>query len=180
MDGGTRELPQGTRLIFGADMIRQLYQGVSVQPFFHHELFHLLHSRTFPECEPVWCSLWTEGLAVYVASRLNPQASDRELLLTVPVPLRGAVEGDRAAAICPVLRNIESADRSVYRSMFMGGTPGAGLPPRYGYYVGYLVAQEAGRTRSLRQLAAMRPAEVRPLVAQILRRLATCPASPQA
>jgi hypothetical protein len=182
MDGGTRDLPEGTRLIFGADMIHQLYQGVSVQPFFHHELFHLLHGQTFSECEPIWCSLWIEGLAVYVSARLNPRASDRELLLTVPVPLRAAVERDRAAAICPILGNLQSTDRSVYGAMFMGGAgePGTGLPPRYGYYVGYLVAQEAGRTRSLRQLAAMRHEEVRPLVERILRRLATCPPAPAA
>jgi hypothetical protein len=53
---------------------------------------------------------------------------------------------------------------------------GAILPPRYGYYVGYLVAQEAGKKRSLKELAQLRNEEVRPLVEASLRSLADCPA----
>jgi len=77
-DGGTRSLPGGTFLMFGADVIARLHLGHDIQPFFHHELFHLFHGRTFHECEPVWCGLWTEGLAVYVASKLDPNATDAE------------------------------------------------------------------------------------------------------
>ena len=63
----------------------------------HHELFHLYHSRAFEGCDAVWCGLWREGLAVHVAAELNPGASDAELVLTMPVPLRAAFALVKAA-----------------------------------------------------------------------------------
>lgn len=177
-DGGTRDLPEGTRLLFGADMIDKLYRTTPIQPFFHHELFHLLHARTFPECEPVWCALWTEGLAVYVASRLNPTADDAALVLTFPEPLRPAVEKDRPHAVCAIRARLDSTNSADYKAIFSNGSLAPGLPGRFGYYVGYLVAADLGRTRTLSQLAALRPAEVRPLLKQALRDLAVCPVKP--
>lgn len=175
-DGGTRELPEGVRLLFGADMIHKSYQGIRVQPFFHHELFHLFHSRTFPECEPIWCALWTEGLATHVSVVLNPGATDAELLLNWPEPIRPAVERDRRHAICTTLAKLESTAPGDYRAMFSNARLDARLPPRFGYYIGYLVAAQAGRTRSVQDLARLGPDEVRPLVEQTLRELAACPA----
>ena len=174
-DGGTRSLPEGGRLLFGADMIHRLYKDQAVQPFFHHELFHLYHGRTFSECDPLWCNLWTEGLATYVASRLNPEATDHELLLTWPEPLRPAVERDRPAAICATLALLDSTDADDYKALFSSGKPANGLPSRYGYYVGYLAAAQAGKAHSLLELAQLQPDEVRPLIETSLRSLATCP-----
>ena len=173
-DGGTRSLPDGTFLFFGADMIARLHATHDIQPFFHHELFHLVHAQAFPECDTVWCGLWTEGLAVYVSARLNPHATDEDLLLTFPEPLRPAVERDRAAAVCLVLKRLDSSDAEDTNAMFSSGHPAPNLPPRFGYYVGYLVAAELGRTRDLKTLAALKPAEMRPLLETTLRRLATC------
>jgi len=175
-DGGTRDLPEGNRLMFGADMIDKLHSNSPIQPFFHHELFHLLHRRTFAECEIVWCGLWSEGLATYVASRLNPGASDESLLLTNPTALRAAVEGHRTEAICAVRTRIDSTDIEEAGPMFMGGSRqiSPNLPPRFAYYVGYLVAQDLGRTRSLQQLAALKNAQVKPLIVQSLDRMAAC------
>jgi hypothetical protein len=175
-DGGTRDLPEGNRLMFGADMIDKLHKSTPVQPFFHHELFHLLHGRTFHECPQLWCSLWSEGLAVYVASRLNPKADDAALLLTIPSPLRPAVEAHRQEAICAVRARLDSTAGADYGPLFMGGSKGlnADLPPRFGYYVGYLVARDLGHTRSLKQLAALQPAEIRPLIGLSLARMAAC------
>ncbi len=174
-DGGTRTLPGGGFLMFGADMIAKLHLGHDIRPFFNHELFHLYHARTFPECEQLWCGLWQEGLAVYVAAGLNPGATDAELLLTEPEPLRAAVERNRREAICTVLARRDSTQASDSRALFSSGRLNERLPPRFGYYVGYLVAAEAGRTRSLRQLAALTPEQARPLVEASLRSLADCP-----
>ncbi len=81
-DGGTRDLAEGNRLMFGADMIDEIYMDKPMKPFVEHELFHLMHHRTFPECDPAWCNLWEEGLATFVASKLNPGAPDAALGLT--------------------------------------------------------------------------------------------------
>jgi hypothetical protein len=174
-DGGTRDLPEGNRLMFGADMIDKLYQGRSMKPFFEHELFHLMHARTFKQCDAVWCNLWEEGLATYVASTLNPGADDAELGLTVPQPIRGPVEANKAAAIGAVVQRLDSTKPEDYAPLFYGSRKLPNLPARFGYYVGYLVVQDIGRTHDLKQLAALQPNEVRPLIIQSLDRLAHSP-----
>ena len=173
-DGGTRDLPEGNRLMFGADMIDKLYKGRSMKPFVEHELFHLMHARTFPNCDPVWCNLWEEGLATYVAATLNPKADDAELGLTMPQPIRAPVEAHRKQAFCAVRERLDSEKPDDYAPLFYGNKNVPGLPPRMGYYVGYLVVSDAAKTRSLKQLAAMKPTEVKPLVASTLTRMADC------
>ena len=172
MDGGVRNRGGGLTMIFGADVIAQNHLGHDIAPFFHHELFHAYHARFFKGCGSVWCGLWSEGLAVYVASRLNPGASDSELLMTRPVPLRAAVEANRKQALCTVLQRLDSTDTG--NLFFGGGADFADLPPRAGYYIGYLVAAEAGKRRTLQKLARLPAEEVRPVVEQSLRRLADC------
>ena len=175
-DGGTRDLPEGTRLLFGADVIDRIYKTVPIQPFFHHELFHLMHNRTFRECEQLWCAVWTEGLATYVAATLNPGVDDDALLLTSPRPLRAAVEANRTEAVCAVMSRLNSTSNDDYKPLFMGGGQGIrpNLPPRFGYYVGFLVAQNLAKSRSLKQLAAMGHEEARPLIEKSLRSMAVC------
>ena len=107
-DGGTRDLADGTHLMFGADVIDQIYKAdTPIKPLVEHELFHLMHRRTFPDCDPVWCNLWEEGLATYVASTFNPGASDAALGLTIPQPIRPAVEARRNEAICAVRARLQ-------------------------------------------------------------------------
>jgi hypothetical protein len=175
MDGGVRSTPDGgMQMIFGADVIAQNHLSQKIEPFFHHELFHAFHRRHFKGCGAVWCGLWSEGLAVYVAERLNPGATDSELLMTRPVPLRAAIEANRQEALCKMLQRLDSSETGTL--FFGGGKDLDGLPPRAGYYLGYLIAAEAGKTQPLSRLAAMPAEEVRPLVESSLRALATCSA----
>ena len=175
MDGGTRALPGGVFLIFGADMIARLHLGHRIQPFFHHELFHLRHAEYFADCgERVWCDLWQEGLATHVAASLNPGATDAELLLEVPEPIRAPVEANRIEAVCAVRARLDSEERGDRQALFSFRRMNERLPPRFGYYVGYLVATELGRRHSLQELARLSPAEARPLVDASLARLAAC------
>ena len=173
-DGGTRELKSGSHLMFGADVIARLYVDTPIKPFVQHELFHLMHGRSFPDCEKLYCSLWQEGLATYVAASLNPGADDTALMLTMPAPIRPAVEANKAGAICAVRARLDSEKPDDYASLFYGSSKIEGFPARMGYYVGYRVAQDLGRTRDLKQLAAMSPAEVRPLIVQSLDAMADC------
>lgn len=175
-DGGMRTLGGKGYLMFGADMMASLYAGKNVRPFFHHELFHLYHSRTFRDCAKVWCNLWNEGLATYVAHRLNPEASDAELLLTEPEPLRAAVENHRGEAVCIVLKELDSEEGRINRALFSSARLNERLPGRFGYYVGYLVAAEAAKDRSLVELAQLPNEAVRPLVETSLKALASCQA----
>ncbi len=174
MDGGTREFEGRTYFIFGADVMGRVHTFDNEQAFFHHELFHIYHARSFPGCEAVWCNLWTEGMAVYVARELNPEATDEQLLLTIPEHLPTAVNAHLQEAVCEVRGRLDSRDQTDYRALFSFGRLNERLPPRFGYYVGYLVAREAGRTRSLQQLAHLSRDEARPVIEAALSRLATC------
>lgn len=174
-DGGTRDLPGGMVLLFGADMIARYHATGEMQPFFHHELFHLYHQRRFAGCGQIWCNLWIEGLAVHVAKTLNPAATDDELLLNLPEPIRPQVEKNRAAAVCAVLSRLDDDKAEAAGALFSFRRLSPELPPRFGYYVGYLVAAELGKTRNPVELAQMQPAEVRAEVERALRSLASCP-----
>jgi hypothetical protein len=173
-DGGMRTLGGKGYLMFGTDLMARLYADKDPRPFLHHELFHLYHSRTFRDCEKVWCNLWNEGLATYVSHRLNPKATDAELLLETPEPMRAAVDRNRREAVCSVLERLESEEDN--GTLFSSRRFNERLPGRFGYYVGYLVAAEAAKTRSLQELARLSAEESRPVIEASLRSLESCPA----
>ncbi len=173
-DGGTREVSGHSRLVFGADVMAQL-RVTNQTPFFHHELFHVYHAQFFSECEQMWCALWSEGLAVLAAQRLNPRATDAELLLSSPRPIRPEVERSRTATLCAVAERLNSKDAADYAALFSSGPPLVGLPARAGYFVGFIVAAEAARERSVAQLAHLDNEAARDLVRAALARLAHCP-----
>lgn len=177
MDGGTRDIAGATYVVFGADVMARVYQPGNERPFFHHELFHVYHQQFFGECEQIWCALWSEGLAVYVAHQLNPDADDVALSLTAPRPIRPEVDANLQYAVCQVRARLESESIDDYRPLFYGRSNLDGLPPRAGYYVGYLVASELGRTRTPQALAHLSVEQARPLVEATLAGMATCPAN---
>lgn len=174
MDGGTRTIAGHTALIFGADVIARIHDASSLGPFLDHELFHTYHEPYFAECDAVWCGLWTEGLATYVAWRLNPDADDRALLLNSPAPIRGAVDARFAEAACLALAKIDATAEADRGGFFYGNAPFAGWPARMGYYLGMRVAEQVGKGASLVTLAKMPPAQVRPRIEAALREMGQC------
>ena len=178
MDGGTRDNLNSKKstLMFGADVMARIHYGRDMTPFFHHELFHVYHEPMMPDCEATWCSLWEEGLATYVAQQLNPQAGDGALLLDMPAPIRPAVDANRTAAFCAVKPLLNSEKEEDYAPLFYGSQHLPGFPARMGYYIGYLVAADIGKTHTLKQLAALKPADVKPLIEASFERMASCPA----
>lgn len=177
MDGGVRTLGGKRTLVFGADQIAKFHANHRIEPFFHHELFHQFHARFFAGCDQLWCSLWSEGLAVYAASRLTKDATDAELLLTVPKPIRPEVDAKRQVAVCSLTAKLNSTSSVDFGVLFSFDRPRPDLPARYGYYVGYLAAAELGRERSLNELARLTTEEAQPLFAAALKRLSECPPS---
>ena len=175
LDGGTRPLNGGSTLLFGADVIAEVHSGTDMKAFFYHELLHLYRDSRDIDCAAIWCSLWEEGLATYVSSRLDPTANDDELILNLPEPIRPAVEANRERAVCEVVRRLESTADRDFSALFQGDDNLPGFPSRMGYYIGYLVAADAGTRYDLRRLADMSVVEARPLIDAALSRMATCP-----
>lgn len=172
-DGATRSLNGRTHLMFGADMIALLHPG-GARAFVQHELFHLYHAKRMDECRRLYCDLWREGLAVYAAQVLNPSASDAELLLTIPQPIRPALEANRREAVCETLARLDSTDGDDRNAFFSSGRLNPRLPPRFGYLVGAWVAADLGKTHSLAQLASLNGTALRAAIETSLRTFATC------
>lgn len=168
-DGGSEYLEPGHRhvMLFGADMIAALHADDSLAPFFEHELFHLQHGRRFADCDQFWCGLWQEGLAVAATAAMTPGATDHQLLLDLPRPIRDATDGHWRDALCFVAIHFDDADgRATRQALVGGGGAPAGLPDRFGYYVGYRLAQDM-RT-NVRVLAALSHARARRLLRKAL------------
>ncbi len=151
MDGGTREIEGRNVAVFGADMIAR-YDLDRMRPFLEHELTHVEHARHFADCDPLWCTLWQEGLAVYAASRMSPEATDHDLLLTDPAPLRAAVDGHWGEALCLTRASLDSTNpQTLHRFFFLDGKNQT-FPIRFGYYVGYRLMRRAAAQLTLPEL----------------------------
>jgi hypothetical protein len=176
MDGGTRGFGGKLVLIFGIDgMVRYHAPGSDPAPFFHHELFHVYHHASMAACsgQEVWSQLWGEGLAVYVAKTLDPAANDDELELDFPVGSAKTMRETAVAGMAQLETVLDSTERAPFDALFSsrGADDGTGLPRRRGYYLGYLVAQEAGTTRSLQQLAKLDCAQAHALIRETVHKL---------
>ena len=166
-DGATREVSGKTTLMFGLDVIARLNEELS--PLVVHELFHVYHHEVVPDDpETVAWGLWSEGLATYVSRRLNPNIPEKDVCC---LPDARAVKAALPRISKELLARLDSEDRADYARFFLGGQD-LDIPQRSGYYVGYMVAEEAGKTRTLEQLAALTPAAVLPLEKAVLGRLA--------
>ena len=165
MDGGTRTLEGKQYLIFGIDGMVQFHQSSSDESaFFHHELFHVLHGTWFATCDEIWCTLWSEGLAVHVAKTLHPHATEDELLLTFPPDLVKNTEAKRRDALIHLKSVLSSTDGDIYGGIFQSRGDTTGLPARRGYVLGLWVAQEIAKTNSLQALSKMTAEQVKPLI----------------
>jgi hypothetical protein len=179
-DGGTDWVAGRKVMLFGADEMAQFHDDDSLQPFMIHELFHIEHSRHFEDCDQLWCSLWQEGLATYTAAALTPDASDHQLILDVPHPIRHETDSHWSDALCWTAEHFDSVDRSMISAGFTGGPRPFSfsrdprvlpLPSRFGYYIGYRVAAQAAKNKSLLQLSDLDDQEGRPVVARALKEL---------
>jgi hypothetical protein len=180
-DGGSDYLDPGKRhvMLFGADMIAEYHSDDSLQPFLAHELFHLEHERHFSDCDQFWCAIWQEGLAVDAAATMTPRATDRQLLLDTPKPIRPKTEARWKDALCFAAAHFDDTDgTAVVKALQMGGNPPNELPDRFGYYVGYRIAQATNM--KLIHLSRLDNKSARPVVRSALIKLmnnaeARCP-----
>lgn len=176
MDGGTRSIKGRTTLLFGADMIAQIHDQSTIGPLLDHELFHSYHARFFRDCTQLWCSLWSEGLAVYVTQRMNPGATDRQLLLTLPVAIRPVVEPRLGEAMCLLRAKMESTSQTDYAEFFNFRMAKSEFPSRFGYFLGLLIAEKIGSDVPIATLVKLPNAKVRPLIDRAIASYGPCPA----
>jgi hypothetical protein len=159
-DGATRQINGEMAFLIGVDVLAETYGTADLGTFFTHELFHQYHWRTNPPPTGLYGSLWEEGLATYVSHVLNPRAS-KSVVLGKPADL-----AERARPVLPqlaaeLLRNFDSQSSTAYAAFFLGGAKRSAFPPRSGYYVGHLIANDLARRYSLPQLAHLSGRQLR-------------------
>jgi len=166
-DGATREVSGKDALMFGLDTIARLKEPLS--PLFAHELFHVYHAERIPKPpDAFYWQMWEEGLASYVSRRLNPDVPESQVCC---VPPAEAVDAVLAKVVTGALERLDSAKEDDYRRYFLGGDEAIDIPRRSGYVLGYRIAAEAGKTRTLEDLAELPPEQVRNLVESGLKRM---------
>jgi len=182
LDGAGRVVDGHPALVLGVDTIARLDRPDALPVFVSHELFHRYHfaaagfSDDDGDRQPIWRTLWAEGLATYVSARLNP---DRPLSDALMLPTDLA---ERAAPLTPrlaqELEHGDAPDPALYAEYFLYGSASAaaaGLPSRAGYYIGYRVAALAARGTSLPALAHRRGPTLQRAIERELETLALDP-----
>ncbi len=165
MDGGTRNIGGKIYLIFGIDGMVNYHKGFTSEiPFFHHELFHIYHGQYFPEEQVIWIALWTEGLASYASQKLNPEASMKDLILDLPEGMVRKIDKSLDEHWADLTKKLNSKSDIDYETYFLMSSKDKKIVPRAGYYLGYLLAKEVGKTKSVNEMAQMKPNEVLPLL----------------
>ena len=167
-------------LFIGLDgIVRYHGADADLSVFLDHEAFHLYQAQAqakvdpqigLDDPEPLYASVWREGVATYVSGQLNPKASRLHVMLD-DKPVDEASPEVIAAGARDLLAHLDSvADEDQARFLsagYKGPTPG-----RLGYRIGFEVARAAGHRLSLAQLAAVRRKPLRELMARELKLLA--------
>lgn len=156
------DTPGQPRMRFGVEMITLLHPPQELPPFFQHELFHIYLAQTVNSDalsgadQPVWWALWDEGLATYVSWKLNPKLSAAEIFW-MPRDMDTQMQPKLAEAARLMLPDLDGKEG--YSRWFTASSNPPGLPPRSGYYLGYLLAKRLDRG-DLAALARIPPEQV--------------------
>ncbi len=163
-DGAVRTVAGTRSLMFGLDVAART-QGPRLGPLVVHELFHVHHQAVVPDSpDAFYWALWSEGLATYVSRQLNPAVAETEVCCLPALP---ETQAALPRLVPEALRLLDSESPADYARYFLGSS-NLDIPQRSGYYLGYRVAAEAGRTLSLAELARLKPEAVRKLVVDTL------------
>jgi hypothetical protein len=166
-DHTTQPVSGTDALLFGIDEISRRKEPLS--PVLVHELFHVYHAQRVTKTPDVlYWRMWSEGLASYVSGRLN---SDESAMHACCLPAAAPIDAALGKIIVGALERLDSNQQEDDRRYFEDGAEEIDIPRRSGWLLGYRVAVEAGKTRSLEELADMDPTEVRELVEDGLRLL---------
>jgi hypothetical protein len=181
-DGHPVDFSGKHHLLFGVDTIALLHVPADMPAFFDHEIFHLYQRQVVgsqaPQGEePAWWTMWFEGLATYVSQRMNP-GLDAQQVLWYPRDLVTRMEKNLPYAARLMLEDLDKSGADGDR-WFLANQSVDALPPRAGYYLGYLFAKSEHRGEPLSQLARTPPAQVRADAVRFLTQLSLAPSAPR-
>jgi hypothetical protein len=164
MDGGTRQINGKMFFVLGIDGIVKHHKGTTDIPFFHHELFHVYHGQKVRGVYKIWGALWGEGLATYVSLALNPNSTFQDIMLDTPAGLVQSCQEKFPELWSLLSQNLSSESESEYTRWFLLSSQDPLVPRRAGYYLGFLIAQELHRGRTLKDLAQLQGTQLLELI----------------
>ena len=179
LDGAGRVVDGQRALVLGVGSLAQEQSQISLPVFFTHEFFHRYHfeaagfSDDLEDRQEIWRNLWAEGLATYMSEVLTPKASAADALM-VPRDLAERAEPLTPRMAGELLRGLDGMDEDLFRTYFSYDPrrEQRGIPPRAGYYVGYVVARRLAARHTLYELAHLKGEELHREIEQTLRELA--------
>jgi hypothetical protein len=68
-------------------------------------------------------------------------------------------------------KKLTSRSDADYEAYFLMSSKDKKIVPRAGYYLGYLIAKEIGKTKSVSDMAQMKPGEILPLLKTTIEKL---------
>ena len=177
MDGSAGFVNGQHRIIFAPDVIPRYHQLSELKVLIDHETFHIYHHQATglygasAEAVPtILEALWGEGLATFVSWRMNPEVSLDTALLQPGIP-EGA--NPHLADIAKgLLAHLDDKDEPTFLRYFVAGKQSEGYPPRAGYFMGALIAQDLSARYTLRQLAHLDGPELHASVTEALEKFA--------
>jgi hypothetical protein len=176
MDGSAGFVNGQQLIIFAPDVIPRYHKLPELKVLIDHETFHIYHHQSTgvygasAEAVPTTLeALWSEGLATFVSWRMNPGVSLDIALLQPGIP-EGA-NPHLADIAKDLLAHLDDRDATTYQHYFVGGRQQPGYPPRAGYFVGTLIAQNLSARYTLPQLAHLNGAELHTMVVDALGKL---------
>jgi len=183
--GQSRDLDGRIIVMYGLDVVAVVLGDVTNHlPDIHHEMFHAYHWQRNPvvaaagresfeetRTTPMYYDLWSEGLAVLAARRLNPGAPLALLLSSPVLPEQGPPVAARVAG--ELRERLDSTDLDEIGQYFFFRTKRTDFPPRIAYYVGLQVAEEVGRRMPMEAMVRLEGADLRREVETALRAIET-------
>lgn len=173
-NGAAYRLNNGhTAVMFGPDGIAA-YVGkkANLAVLVSHELFHAYHRQVTPAIfnqEKLYASLWGEGLAEYVSSRINPEAPKAEVFSSPQLSAANtALVQQIADAFLAVFYSTNHSDHYKFFNVGYNGK----LPTRSGYLLGYKVCKRIGRHYTLKQMAHLHCKQLKEMIHSAVEALA--------
>jgi hypothetical protein len=173
--GAVRPLGERDAIAFGVEEIAlSLQSKTGFDVLVHHEMTHLYHIQVNPEMRQMTAAVymppyapgnaklyqvvWLEGLAVYWSKVLNPSAPDKEVLVSESLAANVAAKWPRAGA--ELRERLDSSKKEDIDAFMFGGRTGGRFPPRTGYYIGSLIAEQLAKKYSFAELCALTGAKL--------------------
>jgi uncharacterized protein YjaZ len=167
LDGAGRMVRGHPALVIGIDTIAQYSKPERIPILIAHELFHRYHyqaagfSDDLNDRQPIWRTLWAEGLATYMSEQFNRQSQLSDVLLSRDLAERAPpLIGQLAMG----LQNNGAPNPRLFAEYFRANSAAARterIPPRSGYYVGYRVAMLAAQHHNMSELAHLHGSSLR-------------------